>query len=218
MLIGRNPIKENDLNDEDDSTRMIFSIGELIDVVIMTIAVGFIFKDLFVQPHEEGFDPLRAVRESTFFRTWKDMYFAILITAPAIIFHELAHKLVAIYFGLSATFHASYTFLALGVVLKLLHSPFLFFVPGYVSHALAGPVETMAIAFAGPGLNLALWISASLLCASTAIRKTYPKALLVFYLTARINMFLFFFNMLPIPPFDGFAVFSSLYTIVAPMF
>ncbi len=196
---------------------MVFSIGELIDVVIMTVAVGFIFKDLFARPHEGRFDPIKAARESGFAKTWKDMRFAMIITAPAIIFHELAHKLVAIYFGLAATFHASYTFLAAGVGLKLLHSPFLFFVPGYVSHAPTGHVETMAIAFAGPFLNLVLWIVASLLCASSAIKKGYQKALPVLYLTSRINMFLFFFNMLPVPPFDGFNFFSGLYHVVRPM-
>ncbi len=196
---------------------MIFSIAELIDVVIMTVAVGFIFKDVFVRPYEERFDPIRAVKESGFVRTWKDMRFAMFITAPAIIFHELAHKLVAIYFGLAATFHASYSFLALGVGLKLLHSPFLFFVPGYVSHAPAGYVESMAIAFAGPLLNLVLWLVASLFYASSAVKKRYPKALPMLYLTSRINMFLFFFNMLPIPPFDGFSFFSGLYHVIEPM-
>jgi len=196
---------------------MIFSVGELIDVIIMTVAVGFIFKDTFVRPHEGRFDPIKAAQESSFSKTWKDMRFAILLTAPAIIFHELAHKLVAISFGLVATFHASYSFLAIGVALRLLHSPFLFFVPGYVSHAATGHVETLAIAFAGPLLNLVLWVLASLLCASVTIQKSYPKALPALYLTSRINMFLFFFNMLPVPPFDGFSVFSSLYHVVGPM-
>jgi len=47
--------------------------------------------------------------------SWKDFKFAIIITAPAVILHELAHKFVAMAMGLTATFHAWYTGLGIGV-------------------------------------------------------------------------------------------------------
>ena len=133
---------------EDSNTEYMFVLSEFIDVIVMTIAVGFIFKDFFHRPRKENYDPLKAVGESKHKTFLHDIGYSIIITAPAVIFHELAHKLVAISFGMSATFHAAYKFLALGILLKLFHVPFLFFVPGYVSHPNVGPIQTMAIAFA----------------------------------------------------------------------
>lgn len=194
----------------------MFSTSELIDVIVMTIAVGFIFKDYFKRPQHKNFDPLVAARQSNFKTFLHDIGYAILITAPAVIFHELAHKLTAMSFGLTATFHAAYKFLLVGVFLKLVHSPFLFFVPGYVTHPPTGPIQTMAIAFSGPGLNLLLWIG-SAIALSIGKFKQGSRLISILALTARINMFLFFFNMLPIPPFDGFSFFSSLYELVRPL-
>lgn len=194
----------------------MFSASELIDLLVMTLAVGFIFRDFFKRPQHNDFDPLKAARQSKFTTFLGDMGYAILITAPAVIFHELAHKLVAMSFGLTATFHAAYKFLLVGVFLKLVNSPFLFFVPGYVTHPPTGPIQSMAIAFSGPGLNLLLWVG-SAIALSLGKFKQGSRLIPVLALTARINMFLFFFNMLPIPPFDGFHFFASLWELGRPL-
>ena len=84
----------------------------------------------------------------------------------------------------------------------------MFFVPGFVSIGGYGTHLQYAItALAGPLLNLALWLGASYWLKIKRYRKKYYLLLL---LTKRINMFLFIFNMLPIPGFDGYKVFSEL--------
>src|SRR3989338_3057029 len=199
----------------------IISIFEIADIIIMTLAVGFIFKDVFQKHHLEKFDksydPLDKYIETTdnkeaavkrtkqFLQS--SFFIACLATAPAIIFHELAHKFTALGFGIEATFHAAYFWLMIGVVLKLLNFGFIFFVPGYVRHfAASSPLIDAAIAFAGQFLNLVLWIGAWLILKTTIVE---GKLLVVLQYTKYINMFLFFFNMIPIGPFDGASVFRG---------
>lgn len=185
-----------------------FSLQELIDLVIMIAAVGFVFRDAFVLSRKsEGYDPIEAARRKFDFDGIKA---AIIVTAPAIALHELAHKFVSLGFGIPATFHAFYFWLGIGVVLKLLSFPFIFFVPGYVEHALSTPFVNAAIAFSGPAVNLALWLGSALLL-RTKIKSKYRPLL---HMTKGINMFLFIFNMIPIPPFDGSKVFGYVLSII----
>lgn len=175
---------------------MIFGLGELFDIVIMTLAVGFIFADMF-----------RSYLGDRAF------WFSCLVTAPALIAHELAHKFVALGFGLEATFHAAYFWLILGIVLKLLRFSFIFFVPGYVSIG-AGimavqPLPSALIAFAGPLLNLVLFVVAWAMLKQRRLKK---NTFLFLQVTKQINLFLFVFNMLPIPMFDGLKVYQGLFS------
>ena len=182
----------------------IFTFWEIFDAVIMTLIVGFIFSDTFRKPVTEEYDPLKYYKPKLYLGDFK---FAALVTAPGIILHELGHKFVAIAFGMSATFNASYTFLGLGLALKILNFP-VFFVPAYVSIIGTGtPLQSALIAFAGPAVNLILWLGSSLLVKYKLVGNKYSH---LFLLTGRINMFLFIFNMLPIPPFDGNQVFMGL--------
>ena len=145
------------------------------------------------------------------------LWFAAAVVAPAIIFHELGHKLVAMGYGLPATFHAAYSWLALGIVLKLLNFGFIFFVPAFVSFpATVTPLQSSLIAFAGPGVNLVLWLSALALLRYPRMARRIgirERHLPILALTGRINMFLFIFNMLPLPFFDGAKVFSGLLSL-----
>jgi len=184
---------------------------EIIDILIMTLALGFIFKDFF-RPHvrvSDNYDPLEYYKSKKSMFDWQNMKFAIIVTAPAIILHEFGHKFVAIMFGATATFHAAYMWLGVGIVLKLIGSSFLFFVPAYVSHtAVATPLHSAAIAFAGPAVNLVLWV-----CAWGVLKagiKVNQRTGSILHLTSRINMFLFFFNMIPIGFFDGAHVLKGL--------
>ncbi|MBI3052081.1 M50 family metallopeptidase [Candidatus Woesearchaeota archaeon] len=190
---------------------MVFSLVELADLVVMIAAVAFIFKDSVRMPakHDEQYDPLADFAKPRFdfegFRT------AVFVAGPAIALHELGHKMVALAAGIPAVFHANYLWLAVGVALKAVNSPFIFFVPGFVTHAAASPAASLLIGFAGPAVNLGLWLG------SAAVVKwkkgLNSRALHILHMTGQINMFLFIFNMIPFPPFDGYTVFASLLRI-----
>lgn len=182
---------------------MIITPTELIDILLMTAIVGYIFMDHFkaylAKPVEVVY-PLRRF-------DWESFKLACMITAPAIILHELSHKFAALYFGLSATFHAAYSWLFLGVILKLLGG-FIFFVPGYVSISSSTGLQSAITASAGPLMNLMLFLASTLIL-------TYKKQLkhttfVVLTLTKKINLFLFVFNMIPISGFDGATVIGGL--------
>lgn len=186
---------------------MILTLRELFDAALMTVAVGYIFMSIFqARSMRIGFD-------------WKALWFACLVTAPALVLHELAHKFVAMAAGLQATFHAAYTWLGIGILLKLAGAPFIFFVPAYVSIGCAAhpcaipPLISAMTAFAGPFLNLLLWVSS---WAVLKYHRVRSKRWLVFwFLTKKINMLLFILNMLPIPGFDGFTFYSGLWQAFA---
>ena len=176
---------------------MLFTLQELIDVVIMTLGLGYIFMDFFIIPRVSRFD-------------WRALLLACLVTAPGIILHELGHKFVAIGFGAEATFHAAYLFLLLGIILKLVRSPFIFFVPGYVAITTTLPtLPTALVAFAGPAVNGLIYLLSVIVLENVRSK----RARMFWTFTRRINGFLFIFNMLPIPGFDGFTFFSSLFKL-----
>jgi|SRR3989344_9588568 len=192
---------------------MIISIAEIFDIVIMTAAVGYIFMDV-----------LRQFKAKDYFQygfDWSAFKLACLVTAPALILHELFHKFTAIAFGLSAVFHASYFWLVFGIILKTLHSPFLFFVPAYVSinctdtNCVISPLSSALVAFAGPFANLLLFVVSKLWLQ----KKRLPmRTRVILHITKQINMFLFVFNMLPFPLFDGFKVYEGLFYVIKSFF
>jgi Zn-dependent protease len=187
---------------------MLFSLKEILDIVIMTLAIGFIFKDIFhYMPKVEVLTPEYYLRKTKRF-SWTDFWFAAAVVAPSIILHEFGHKFLALYFGMSAVFSAAYIWLGIGIFLKLIGSAFLFFVPAFTLIKGAGTASQFAgISFAGPAVNLVIWLVALLVLKTAKLkRNTYH----FIFLVSRINMFLFIFNMLPIPGFDGFGVFSQL--------
>jgi len=186
---------------------MLFTISELLDIVIMTAFIGFIFKDVFKR-REHYTDPLQYYQNIRYGFNWGDFWFACGVTAPAIILHELSHKFVAMSFGFHATFHAAYTWLVIGLVLKLMNFGLIFFVPAYVSYPAGGtPLQHAAISIAGPLMNLIVWLVSGILIRKRLISRKYLPAAV---LTNRLNFFLFLFNMIPIPPFDGGHFFLSL--------
>ncbi len=191
---------------------MLFTLNEIFDLVIMTLAVGFIFFNTFKEyaPRPKKYDPLKAAMRKGF--DWNAYFFVVLVTAPAIILHEMGHKFVALGFGLHAVFHAAYTWLGIGVVLKLLNFPFIFFVPGFVEiFGISSYLQSVLISFAGPGVNLVLWLGAAALLRFKLVQGKKYLAFLV--LTSKINMFLFIFNMIPLPFFDGWAIYSGIFHI-----
>ena len=183
----------------------LLTFSEIFDMIVMTLVVGYIFSGLFKKPVQEDYDPLKQFKAGFFSDDFK---FAVLVAAPAIILHEFGHKFVAISYGLEAHFQAAWLFLGLALIMKLMNFGFIFIVPAYVSIiGRASPLESSLIAFSGPAVNLALWLFAMLSVKKNFFPKKYDTALLS---TSKINMFLFIFNMLPIPGFDGNAVFMGL--------
>jgi Zn-dependent protease len=174
-------------------------VQEIFDVLFMTVVVGFIFMKLINR--RQKFE-------------WNTFLFSCMAIAPAIILHELGHKLVAIFFGYSAVFHAAYFWLFIGLILVLVGSPIIFFVPAFVSisctsaNCVNSPGVLALIAFAGPFVNLLLFFLALIVLKT---HKDLSKRSFAFWhLTKLINIFLFVFNMLPIPGFDGSKVFAGL--------
>jgi Zn-dependent protease len=191
---------------------MFISLIEIMDIILMIAVVGFIFMTAFKSPKiRKAEDELEKYLKHKGFN-WNDFWFAAMVTAPAILLHELGHKITALSLGMSATFHAAYTWLLIAIILRLINFPFIFFVPAYVTISGANIASnTMWVAFAGPAVNLTLFIIAWLVLRKN---KMGYKSVHFWSLTKNINLFLFIFNMIPIPGFDGFTVFSSLWKII----
>lgn len=174
----------------------MITLQEIFDLVFMSVALGLIFGSFFNKQHQLFNE--------------KAIKLAMIITAPAIVLHELGHKFVAMSFGVPATFHASYFGLGLGLFLVAVKFPFIFFVPGYVSI----PINVLSqwqyglIAFAGPLMNLLLYAGAHYLIKYN--KKLTQKQLVIAIITKKINIFLFIINMIPLGGFDGAKVFSAI--------
>lgn len=188
---------------------MIINPRELFDIIAMTAIVGYIFMGFIRKPTPEYY-----LKNQRF--DWESFKIACWITAPALILHELAHKFVALGYGYQATFHAAYAFLALGVILRLMRSNFIFFVPAYVAvgcktaaNCAIQPLQSALIAGAGPFTNLALFIGSAMVLKYKKNMK--KKTRVILHLTKLINLFLFVFNMLPFYIFDGYKFFTGIY-------
>jgi Zn-dependent protease len=186
---------------------------ELFDIIIMTLAIGFVFHDVFrsaarMKRHKD----MDIIDQYTTRRgfDWRDFWYACAVVGPAILLHELSHKTVAMAFGFDAVFHAAYIWLLVAVVLKLIGFPFIFFVPAFVEFAGRGTgVQHALVALAGPALNLILWLGSWAIITYAKRLKTSTHQFL--FLVKQVNMFLFIFNMLPIPGFDGWQVYAGLF-------
>ncbi len=183
---------------------MILTLMELFDIIVMTAILGFVFMNFFRRPTPEHYIKMKGF-------DWQSFKFACMVIAPAVILHEFGHKIIALSFGMQAVFNAAYFWLFIALVMRLLRFPFIFFVPAYVSiFGNATSLQYSLVAFAGPFVNLFLWIGSLLALKTMKIKQKYIPLLV---LTSRINMFLFIFNMIPIPGFDGSKVLSGLLSI-----
>lgn len=184
----------------------LITLTEILYFIILIVVVGYIFTGLFTSRPRTVYDMSRKKRR--FY--WKDFQFAILVTAPAIVLHELAHKFVALGYGFTASFELFPLGLAVGVILKIIGSPFILIAPGYVSigvEAFANATAYRLIALAGPVVNLILWLTSALvLKLNKNLNRTQFAAL---RLTKIINMILFIFNMIPFGPLDGAKVLNG---------
>ncbi|MDD5650407.1 MAG: M50 family metallopeptidase [Candidatus Nanoarchaeia archaeon] len=181
---------------------MLITPLEILYLIITTAVIAYIFMDYIKLPTELNFNKFN----------WKSFKFAALVAAPGIILHELGHKFMAMSLGFEALFYIFTFGLFLGIFLKWIKSPFIMLAPGYVS-ILENPtgIQSGIIAFAGPLVNLILWLGSWLVLNKS--RKLKRKTALFLYLTQQINMILFIFNMIPIPPLDGYKVLMGIISL-----
>jgi len=180
---------------------VLFTILEVFYLILTTLAVGYIFSGMI---RKEPRDVLHSYKRFD----WNDIWFSIQVAAPGIILHELGHKFVAIAFGLDAHYEVWPTGLLLGIILKAVGSGFMLLAPGYVTFSGASPLVSSLTAFAGPFVNLCLWIIPLFIIKYYKnIRRTTAVTLI---LMQNMNKWLFLFNMIPIPPLDGFKVIQPL--------
>ncbi len=181
---------------------MFFTWMELLELLVMIVAIGFIFSGTIARRPRTVYDMMHPKRFD-----FGDFKFALLVAAPGIVLHELGHKFTAMAFGVSAVFHTWLPGLGIGILLKLVSAPFIILAPGFVEIPLqlVSDLQFRLIAFAGPAVNLILWLGSKFYLEKANNLST--KAASALFLTKRINMILFFFNMIPIGIFDGAKVF-----------
>lgn len=172
---------------------MFITPVELGKMLVITVAAGLIFRQsLGLHKH---------------FSLGKSILLAGLLTAPAIILHELAHKIAAMSFGLEATLQIPWLWLGIGVSLALFNAPLVFFVPAFVSFTGdVTPLQHLVISLAGPLTNLLLYVLGVIMLRFAIT----PMSRAVWMIVRRMNGFLFVFNIIPIPGFDGYHALSAI--------
>ena len=138
----------------------------------------------------------------------------LLVLVPTFLFHEiLGHKLVAQHFGCEAEFFMFVPGLIIALILGLF-SNFLIVAPGYVlissvvkRKGYYRPLTTSEngmISLAGPAVNIVVGaIMLFLLLFVDLSDFLYTLC----YIIAKFSFALAFFNLLPIPPLDGYKIF-----------
>jgi Zn-dependent protease len=181
---------------------MVLTGLEILEMAVMVIGLAYIFSGFIQRPR----DPFEFKKRFD----WKDLWFSAIVAAPAVVFHELGHKFVAMALGYSATFHVYWFGLALGIVLKLISSPLLIIAPAFVSIPAGVPAfQGAVIAFAGPFVNLVLFGVSTLVLKYK--KKMSRKEAVGWAISKKLNIFLFFFNMIPLPPLDGYHVLNGIF-------
>ena len=169
---------------------MKFYEGEISSLAVASIVLALAFLNLYA-----GLTP-ESLRLFPFF---------FLLVGLAFILHELAHKFVAQLLGISAVFRTYGLGLLLAVATSFLG--LLFAAPGAVEiGAVRRKAHLLAIAAAGPITNILIAMLASLW--------NSPLAAPLFTL----NVWVALFNLLPIPPLDGYKIFYTNNKIWALLF
>lgn len=146
------------------------------------------------------------------------MILSLLSVCIAFIFHELGHRQIARYFDCHAEYRLWKKGIKIALILvlatKLIGIPFIFAALGavviYPRADLWGNVKPLSrkenglISISGPLINVTLAII--LLVINYSMNFTGFLLQLVNF-SIQINLWLAFFNLLPIPPLDGFKVF-----------
>jgi len=183
---------------------MLFNIREIIELLIMVVAIGYIFSGFIKKPVNMS-DPFSFYKKTSLI---EDIKYGIIVAAPAVVLHELAHKFTAMSFGATATLHAPIGWYVVVAIMRLLNSPFMFFVGGYVTiYGVLTPLESAIVSISGPLVNLILFLIGTALIKFNIIDSKHFKTISI---SSKLNLFLFAFNMLPLPGFDGLGFFQAI--------
>jgi Zn-dependent protease len=135
-----------------------------------------------------------------------DLSFAFVIVVAGFFTHEMAHKMVARRYGCWAEFRADFRMLGLALLMSMFE--FLFAAPGAVM--IAGRItneQNGKISIAGPASNML--VAAAFLPFWVLEMEGVPDfAMTLAHGLTFICGFLAFFNLLPIPAFDGLKVWA----------
>jgi Zn-dependent protease len=192
---------------------------EAIEIMISVLAISFAFSLLFA-----GLDSLfSAPKEFIVF-----MILSMVTVGAGFIFHEMGHKIVAIYFGAYARFQMWVQGLVLMIITALWG--FLFAAPGavYIYAPKLTKQENGIISLSGPIVNfliMLVFFSLSIVIPRNlyfSFDLSFLDAVFlggpfeVWRFGAYINFILGMFNMLPVFPLDGSKIFgwSKLYWFV----
>jgi Zn-dependent protease len=155
---------------------------EIVDILISVITISLAFSIPFFQ----------------------DFFLILFTVGLGFVLHELGHKYTAIRYGCRAFYRMWIhgLVLALGLAVLTMGS-IIFAAPGatYIHKQYLTRKENGIISLAGPMVNIIL----GFLFLWVAIATPWKD---LGFLGFRVNLFLAFFNMMPIPPLDGSKVFG----------
>ena len=189
----------------------IIAISEIIGIIIVSFYISYIFSGFIKKP--------RTIYDQYSYksRLWEDMKFSAMIVVPAVILHEIAHKVAGLAMGHQSIFYGFYSsswtmiLAVISLMLRIFHAPFILIVPGFVGiPAGVDPISSGIIAFAGPLTNLIIFFIASYIIKHKQLTQNQT---IIAVLTKKINLWLFIFNMIPIDPFDGGKVLTGLLSL-----
>lgn len=168
-----------------------FKLGksEILHILIAWLGITFAFS-------WRGFSGINAML--------KILPIILIATGTGFIFHELAHKFAAIYYGAKAQFRMWPLGLGLAILMALTLG-FVFAAPGavYIWGKNITRKENGIISLAGPFANFVT----SIISIIILLFITNNFWIILFSTVAYVNAFLGIFNLIPIPPLDGSKVF-----------
>jgi Zn-dependent protease len=177
--------------------------NEIKDIVIAWLGISLCFALVL-----GGYNLLRFKNFSNFSLTTLIMFLivSLVVTGTAFILHELAHKYSAIYFGAKAQFVKWNMPLLFAIVLAFIVG-FVFVAPGavYVYGRRLTRKENGIVSVSGPVTNIIL--AGMFFALLNLINTNSNLVLMILGLGILINLWIAFFNLLPIGPLDGKAIF-----------
>jgi len=168
-----------------------FTSNEIRDIIISTLVIAFVFAFIFSGRNIGATITLMPV--------------TLVAVGLGFIFHELAHKYVAIRYGYWAEYKMWLEGLFLALVTAVVFG-FVFAAPGavYIHGTYIREDENGKISLAGPVTNLILALLFIMLMHLSAFSGIFYY---LFALGATVNSFLAFFNLIPFSVLDGAKVF-----------
>lgn len=165
---------------------------EMRDLLVSWVTVSFAFT----------WSGVGALFSGELFRNFLLEFFVILVAVgTGFILHELAHKYLAIHYGAHAEFRAWNSGLLIALLLAFLtNGALVFAAPGavYIFGDNISRKQNGLISLAGPLTNISIGLLALFLSFGA-----FGLLLVVLSSVARINLWLAFFNLVPIFPLDG---------------